>query len=102
MSDSAARRRALLALLPRVFSAQPEQGALAGVLAAMAAALAELDPIYVVFNVSERRYLDYRLGSVAADGDRQRPAYVPPAALAQTVAGRKVTVRFPVKAPIDP
>lgn len=43
MSDSAARRRALLALLPRVFSAQPEQGALAGVLAAMAAALAELD-----------------------------------------------------------
>lgn len=50
------------------------------------ARLVKLDPIYVVFNVSERRYLDYRLGSVAADGDRQRPAYVPRLRLANGMA----------------
>ncbi|RDE52164.1 MAG: hypothetical protein DVS81_02735 [Candidatus Accumulibacter meliphilus] len=43
MADPRARRRALLALLPRVFAGQPEGSSLAGVIDTMAAALAELD-----------------------------------------------------------
>lgn len=41
------------------------------------ARLVRLDPIYVVFNVSERRYLDYRLGGVDAASVRRTPPDVP-------------------------
>ncbi|HYN37994.1 MAG TPA: efflux RND transporter periplasmic adaptor subunit [Rhodospirillales bacterium] len=42
------------------------------------ATLVKLDPIYVVFNVSERRYLDYRLRvEQATREDKPTPAYVP-------------------------
>ena len=43
MADSRARRRALLSVLPRVFAGQPEASPLAGVIEAMAAALAGID-----------------------------------------------------------
>lgn len=43
MTDPRARRRTLLAVLPRVFSGQPEGSSLAGVIDTMATALAEID-----------------------------------------------------------
>lgn len=43
MADSRARRRALLAVLPRVFGGQPAPSPLAGIIEAMAAALAGID-----------------------------------------------------------
>jgi hypothetical protein len=43
MADSRARRRALLSVLPRVFAGQPEASPLAGVIEAIAAALAGID-----------------------------------------------------------
>jgi len=43
MADSRARRRALFSVLPRVFAGQPAPSALAGIIEAMAAALAGID-----------------------------------------------------------
>ena len=44
----------------------------------MLATLVKLDPIYVVFNVSEQRYLDYRLRvEQAAARVRRAPSIVP-------------------------
>jgi membrane fusion protein, multidrug efflux system len=65
-----------------VYSAGQWVGPDSGVLAT----LVKLDPIYVVFNVSERRYLDYRLRVEQAVRDNTpRPAYVPRLRLANGV-----------------
>lgn len=50
------------------------------------ARLVRLDPIYVVFNVSERRYLDFRFDSAGAGSAGRTPPYVPRLRLANGTA----------------